>query len=139
VGHRGTTPRHLFHPPPLKKELCLAELPITSRPAGPQELFLTSTSSHSTPSQANRRRRHASVADARAHSASPLPPVELVLLLPLEFPSENKAHGNSVCSIFEYPVINLMNLLSNLMHSVKFYQRSLFLGFTERTMVIIVL
>jgi hypothetical protein len=139
VGRGGTTPHRLLRPPPLEKELCLAELPITSRPAGPQELFLTSTSLHSTPSRANRRHRHPSVTDARAHSASPLPPVELVLLLPLEFPSESKAHGNSVCSISEYPVINLMNLLSNLMHSVKFYQRSLFLGFTERMMVIIVL
>jgi hypothetical protein len=87
---------------------------------------------------ANRQRCHPSVADARAHSASPLPPVNLVLLLlPLEFPSENKkAHGNSVCCFSEYSVINLMNLLLNLMHSVKFYQRSLFLGFTKRMMVI---
>jgi hypothetical protein len=53
---------------------------------------------------ANRRRCHPSVADARAHSASPLPPVDLVvLLLPLEFPSENKKeHGNSVCCFSEY-------------------------------------
>jgi hypothetical protein len=53
---------------------------------------------------ANRRRCHPSVADARAHSASPLPPVDLVLLLlPLEFPSENKkSHENSVCCTFSY-------------------------------------
>jgi hypothetical protein len=57
----------------------------------------------------NRRRRHPSVADVRECSASPLPPVELVLLLlPLEFTSENKTQGNSVCYFSEYSVINLM-------------------------------
>jgi hypothetical protein len=88
---------------------------------------------------ANRRRCHPSVADARAHSASPLPPVDLVvLLLPLEFPSENKKeHGNSVCCFSEYLVNNLMNLLSNLMHSVKFYQRSLSLIITASIRILI--
>jgi hypothetical protein len=57
----------------------------------------------------NRRRRHPSVADVRECSASPLPLVELVLLLlPLEFTSKNKTQGNSVCYFSEYSVINLM-------------------------------
>jgi hypothetical protein len=56
VGRRGTAPRRFLRPPPLEKELYLAGLPITSRPAGPQELFLTSASSHSFPSRARRRR-----------------------------------------------------------------------------------
>jgi hypothetical protein len=85
---------------------------------------------------ANRRRCHPSVTDARAHSASPLPPVDLVLLplLLLEFPSENKkAHGNSVCCTFSY------QFDESPVKFDAFYQilsEILILGFTERMMVI---
>jgi hypothetical protein len=110
LRRRGTEEdlrRLLFHPPPLTSTTLPPPPPSSSaraealpRQVFPHELFLRSASSRNFPHELdavappvakNRRRLHPSVANARGQAASPLLPVELVLLLlPLEFLSEKK-------------------------------------------------